>query len=187
MEAVVLPKVTSNLHLHPLPFDRWCHISDLQLADPDFGSPGSVDILLGIDVFSSVVLHGRRFGPPGSPSAFETHFRWVLAGVVDVESPQRHIVSYHTSILTGDDLRTSQVLGNRGARLREPLPLWTSALWWTTSVIPITVTDLEGSLFDCHGSQMRSLWESPDLLLSEGFSLSSIPYDPRDNLRNSLA
>ena len=33
-------------------------------------------------MFSRVVLHGRRFGPPGAPSAFKTQFGWVLTGTV---------------------------------------------------------------------------------------------------------
>ena len=37
-----------------------------------------VDLLLGADVFGRVVLHGRRFGPSGSPSVFKTLFGWVL-------------------------------------------------------------------------------------------------------------
>ena len=39
-----------------------------------------MDLLLGADIFSRVVLHGRWFGPSGSPSAFKTQFGWVLAG-----------------------------------------------------------------------------------------------------------
>ena len=56
------------------------HLKDLKLADPVFGRPGKIDILLGIDVYTDVLLHGRRSGPPGSPIAFETIFGWVLAG-----------------------------------------------------------------------------------------------------------
>ena len=60
----------------------WKHLTRLSLADPDYGTPGVVDVLLGADVFSRVVLHGRRFGTPGSPSAFKTQFGWVLTGTV---------------------------------------------------------------------------------------------------------
>ena len=57
----------------------------LELADPEFGTPGAIDLLLGTEVFGKVVLNGRRFGPRGSPSALKTHFGWVLGGVVDSE------------------------------------------------------------------------------------------------------
>ena len=105
VEAMVLPKVTSDLPLHPVPLDgRWQHLWGLQLADPESGSPGNIDVLLGADVFSDVLLHGRRSGPPGSPTAIETCFGWVLAGAVDCDRPHTRIVSHHASVLSGDDL-----------------------------------------------------------------------------------
>ncbi len=52
LEAVVLPIVMSDLPLHPVSLNPKCHY--LQLADPDFGSPGDIDInfLRGVDLFS---------------------------------------------------------------------------------------------------------------------------------------
>jgi len=47
-------------------------------ADPSFMQPGRFDILLGVDMFIEVVLHGWQVGPPGSPIAFETEFCWSL-------------------------------------------------------------------------------------------------------------
>ena len=41
-----------------------------------------MDILLGADIFSQVVLLGRRFSPAGTPLAFKTQFGWVLTGSV---------------------------------------------------------------------------------------------------------
>ena len=55
---------------------------DLALADPDYGTLGSVDLLLGADMVSRIVLHGLRFGPSETPSAFKTQFGWVLTGTV---------------------------------------------------------------------------------------------------------
>ena len=48
--------------------DKWKHLADLELADPDFGTPSSVDMLLGTNIFSCTVLYGRQFGPAGTPS-----------------------------------------------------------------------------------------------------------------------
>ena len=83
IEAFVLRKITSNIPSCSVAFNKdWKYLSNLTLADPEFGVPGSVDILLGADVFSRTVLHDRRFGPSGSPSAIKTTFGWVLAGSV---------------------------------------------------------------------------------------------------------
>ena len=84
VEAVVLPKVTTNLPPSPVLLSRkWKHLSNIRLVDPDFGTPRNVDLLLGADVFSRSMLHGRRLGPSGSPSAFETCFGWVLVGAAN--------------------------------------------------------------------------------------------------------
>lgn len=63
-----------------------------------------VDLLLGVDIFSDVLLHGRWHGPPGSPTALETRFRWVIAGAVECEAPQTQLVSNHATTVSTDDL-----------------------------------------------------------------------------------
>jgi len=103
--AVVVPKVTRDLPSHPVPFKQeWSHLSDLDLADPTFGQPGRVDILLGVDAFVAVLCHGRRYGPPGTPVAFETQFGWVLAGSSEGCTLPTLIDTHHVSCTTGDDI-----------------------------------------------------------------------------------
>ena len=94
--AVIVP---CELPLRPIHLDsNWNHLSNLTLADPGFSQPGRIDILLGVDVFVEVMLHGRRTGPPGSPTAFETTFGWVLAGGVDPHATIARIASHHSFI-----------------------------------------------------------------------------------------
>ena len=51
--------VTSDLPVQPTPFDsKWEHLSDLNLSDPDFGQPGRIDILFGVDIYTEVLLQG---------------------------------------------------------------------------------------------------------------------------------
>lgn len=88
LTAIVVPRVTCNLPVYPVPFNlTWKHISDVPLADPEFGQPGRIDILLGVDIFVDVLLHGQRTGPPGSPVALETEFGWVLSGSTKQNTP----------------------------------------------------------------------------------------------------
>ena len=77
---------------------------NLPLADPGFGRPGKIDLLLGVDIFVDVLCHGRRFGPPGSPVAFETHFGWVLAGSTHSCSPSEQVATHHVLCVSGDEL-----------------------------------------------------------------------------------
>ena len=106
IEALVLPRITSDLPSHPVPFNqKWKHLLSLTLADPDFGTPGSIDLLLGADIFGRAMLNGRRHGPSGSPSAFKTHFGWVLAGPVhDEKTNQKTAESCYHSTVTLDEM-----------------------------------------------------------------------------------
>ena len=105
LEAIVLPKITCDLPLRLLLLDsRWDHLSGIKLADPDFGTPSGVDLLIGAHLFDNVVLHCRWQGPLWSPSAFETIFGWVLSGTVSGSSSGAQVVAHHTSVLSGDNL-----------------------------------------------------------------------------------
>ena len=58
-------------------------------------------------MFINVLLSGRRVGPPGSPTALETEFGWVLAGRIGTgRSTVDCIISNHVSFLNGDELLT---------------------------------------------------------------------------------
>ena len=106
VSAVVTPRVTSDLPTTPVSFSsKWRHLSGLQLADPNFGRPGRIDVLLGVDIYADALLQGRRSGPPGTPTAFETTFGWVLVGKTDTPVPP-HIcaTSHHVAVASGDEL-----------------------------------------------------------------------------------
>ena len=107
--AIVVPKVTCDLPMSPVIFQMdWKHFSDLPLADPGFNQPGRIDILLGADVYVDVLRRGRRDGPPGSPTAFETDLGWVICGNTGSTSPSAqanvHIRMFHTSVMSSDDV-----------------------------------------------------------------------------------
>ena len=104
--ALIVPRVIRDLPIFPIPFDtKWTHLSNLHLADPEFGSPGRIEILLGVDIFTDVLLNGRQKGPPGSPVALETHFGWVLCGNTESSTSCSSVVTVsHASIEMIDDL-----------------------------------------------------------------------------------
>ena len=105
VKAAIVPRVTCNLPSQHIPFKaEWNHLADLTLADPDFCRPGKIDLLLGVDVFSQVVRQGRQSGVHGSPSAFETDFGWVLAGETSTCVSHLSLLTYHTTVVTGDGL-----------------------------------------------------------------------------------
>lgn len=101
--------MTCDLPLCPVPFDLHLrHISDLLLANPGFGQPGRIDILLGVDIFVDILRHGWQTGPPRSPTAFETGFGWVLCGsagsTTSSVQTNLHIATFQTLVTSGDDI-----------------------------------------------------------------------------------
>ena len=76
------------------------HLLNLTLADPSFGIPGSISLLLGADIYSGAMLNCSRHGTIGFPSAFKTHFGRVLAGTVRKEKSNHNTEScYHSTTL----------------------------------------------------------------------------------------
>ena len=105
VSAIVVPRVTCDLPVNPvIPQLSWNHLSDIPLADPDYGRPGRIDLLLRVDIFVASLLHGRRVGPPGSPTAFETKFGWVLVGLVESQGRPRQVATHHAFLISADDL-----------------------------------------------------------------------------------
>ncbi len=52
VSAIVVPRVTRDLTVSPISFNsKWSHLSDTELADPVFGLPGRVELVLGINIF----------------------------------------------------------------------------------------------------------------------------------------
>ena len=76
----------------------------IELADPEFGTPARIDLILGADVYNKVIRHGRRSGPPGSPTANKTAFGWVLAGTVQTSGPIKNADTCCLSSTVGDEL-----------------------------------------------------------------------------------
>ena len=83
----------------------WNHLHNLSLADPDFGNPGRIDLLLGVDVYTDALLNGRQSGPPGTPTAFQTRFGWVLAGRTNSATNAPHsVTSNHVAVSSNEDI-----------------------------------------------------------------------------------
>ena len=105
LTTIIVPRVTCDLPVYPVtPSLTWNHLDGLPLADPDYGRPGRIDLLLGVDIFTEVLLHGRRVGAPGSPVAFETEFGWVLAGPTSITTSKTIVTSHHTLAVTSDEV-----------------------------------------------------------------------------------
>ncbi|XP_045477890.1 uncharacterized protein LOC123683037 [Harmonia axyridis] len=95
-DAIVLPKICTQMPTSLVQFSNWKCISNKKLADPEFSTPHSVDILLGADIFPLVLKDGRIKGNGSEPTVLETVFGWVFMG--QIQSPSRSMNSFHLSL-----------------------------------------------------------------------------------------
>ncbi|XP_025270380.1 uncharacterized protein LOC112639719 [Camponotus floridanus] len=79
---------------------EWKHLTDLNLADPDPLSPDAIDVLIGADLYSELLLNGIRKGPSGQPIAQETILGWVLSGPTSIPSSSYHTITVQHSAIS---------------------------------------------------------------------------------------
>ncbi len=104
LEAIILPKVCSDMPTAFFKTDSWDHINNLKLADPSFNAPGSIDMLLGASVFPHIWLPGKIDGGGRSPVALNTIFGWVLMGKINFQTPTP--LYTFSALVENDDLTT---------------------------------------------------------------------------------
>lgn len=98
VKAFVIKSVTGLLPPARCSARSWPHISHLQLADPSFHLPGTIDLLIGADAYPDIIQDGLIRGPSGSPLAQSTVFGWILSG--SVQSSNKIFTSLHTHLYT---------------------------------------------------------------------------------------
>ncbi|XP_025191316.1 uncharacterized protein LOC112591650 [Melanaphis sacchari] len=82
VQAWVLPSITSDLPRNTLPVDIRDRFSNLALADPSFHITAPIDLLLGGDVYATI-MDGRKITVEKNlPVAFSSIFGWILMGSI---------------------------------------------------------------------------------------------------------
>ncbi|KMQ86362.1 gag-pol protein [Lasius niger] len=85
VSAFILPKVTGRIPSRQVTAS-WNHLRGLQLADPEFATPGPIDIILGADVYGSLLLGDIRRESLNSPVAQHTTLGWIVSGPLNAQS-----------------------------------------------------------------------------------------------------
>ncbi|XP_044761461.1 uncharacterized protein LOC123318758 [Coccinella septempunctata] len=107
IDAHILSSSFSNLPSFYTCFQQSLHLQHLKLADPEYHISRAIDIILGADVYGSVVLPQMKKGPPSSPIAQLSIFGWLILGPVcqeqerlPIQSPMFHTISQqsHTEL-----------------------------------------------------------------------------------------
>nr|XP_026500130.1 uncharacterized protein LOC113403758 [Vanessa tameamea] len=82
VSCLVLNKITNFIPNVYVPIEQWDYLKPLKLAGSKFHIPSKVDILLGAEVFPSIIRDGRVVGACGGPYAINSVFGWLVMGEV---------------------------------------------------------------------------------------------------------
>lgn len=82
MQFYVLPKITRTLPISPVQVKVLEIPSDIVLADPTFGEPGPIDMIIGAEFYIDLLAAGRRKLSDCGPTLQETVFGWIVSGRV---------------------------------------------------------------------------------------------------------
>ncbi|XP_034951554.1 uncharacterized protein [Chelonus insularis] len=97
-QAYVLPKLTSRIPSKTCHIPQWDHLKNLLLADPHYTKPGAIDLILGSDIYGSLLEGSIVKGPDNSPTAQLTQLGWIISGPSSINSDQREVTSNHCSL-----------------------------------------------------------------------------------------
>lgn len=82
--CLIMPQVSGTIPTKSIDTKQWQFPVGMNLADPEFFVPGSVDLLIGNQFFFSLLKSGQLKIDDQSPLLQETVFGWVVAGPADV-------------------------------------------------------------------------------------------------------
>ncbi|KAI4476611.1 hypothetical protein M0802_014845 [Mischocyttarus mexicanus] len=96
LKALILPKITSQVPSSAISEQDWPHLRPLRLADPDFLTPKSVDLLIGADNLRRIMKSSRLIMRGDSePIAFHTRFGWAVLGATSSPRQPNSPISCH--------------------------------------------------------------------------------------------
>ncbi|XP_069357576.1 uncharacterized protein [Maniola hyperantus] len=114
VNAYVLRSLTTLLPTTNLSTPEWSELENLELADPGYTTPGRIDILLGAEVYSDILLEGIIKHPQENLLAQKTILGWVLSGKMSEESTsaRRYFTSLHINVKEDEILKQFWELEN---------------------------------------------------------------------------
>lgn len=80
LQCFVLPSITDKVPCHPVDLSYLNIPTNVCLADPNFHTPNSIDLIIGSDVFWDLLLLQRIKLGDGKPMLFETKLGWIVSG-----------------------------------------------------------------------------------------------------------
>lgn len=108
VSAYVLDKLTAYLPARVASVTAWPELEQLTLADPEYHTPNKIDVLLGAEVFTTIIDNGVIKCPSGSLVAQNTTLGWVLSGKINTKEADSHqIITMHAQVESVEQLLRS--------------------------------------------------------------------------------
>ncbi|XP_075157958.1 uncharacterized protein LOC142231226 [Haematobia irritans] len=105
VEALVVPQITGNVPTHQMHVNVPLDLPQLPFADPEFYRSKQVDILLGGDLYPSILRSGVRHGIFDTLVAQETIFGWIVTGPTAKRESRVDVrVSHFTKVTLDEQL-----------------------------------------------------------------------------------
>lgn len=87
IEAVILEKLCPNMPASILDNNKdWSYLENINLADPHFNRPASIDLIIGAELFPYILQDGRIASNNDMPVAINTIFGFVIMGKLSSET-----------------------------------------------------------------------------------------------------
>ncbi|XP_011881282.1 PREDICTED: uncharacterized protein LOC105569429, partial [Vollenhovia emeryi] len=97
--ALILSSLTSYAPRRVSDISTLAHLSGLSLADHDPTGSDPIHVILGADLYSSLILDGIKRGEAGQPFAQNSIFGWIISGPlessVSSSSAHMHLTGHH--------------------------------------------------------------------------------------------
>jgi len=100
--AYAYEKITSYASSQFKPVESWPHLRGLKLADPDPSGRHPIHLLIGADLYGSLLLGDIRKGPMGTPTAQSTILGWILSGPSGSQPSSHASVAIHNCVAQDD-------------------------------------------------------------------------------------
>jgi len=101
---LIVKKISNSLPMFDHDPSKWPHLQDLPLADPMWHRPQQVDMLLGADIFFSILREGKKTGLINGPIAINTEFGWLVGGGT------HSVTSHNQSVVNITNSRDSSLI-----------------------------------------------------------------------------
>lgn len=105
IDALVLPKITTKQPQLPIMKKHWHEFAKLFLADPTFGEPGDIDLLIGCDHYLELLMSGQKRSSESNLIAQETYLGWIVSGTTNININKTNITFFHVDLNVDETLK----------------------------------------------------------------------------------